>query len=348
MSDATSPAAQLAGGQAGGPAVGGSVSRILRRNSWVLALWALLGGMFAFTWIIQPNYGSGAFTILAIAALPYAFATAAQAMAVLAGGIDLSVAAMMTLTSVSAAVLMQGQSEEFAVLAVALILLMGLGIGTINGLAVVLTRVPDIVVTLAFFFIWEGAALLVLDRPGGSSAAWLRGLIIGSAGADLIPVEISQWIPKALLLLVVALGVVWLPVRRSRVGLSMYAVGSDRLAAFRSGVPVERTKVAAYALSGLFAAMGGLVLTMNTGIGTPIQGPYLLASVAAVVLGGVSLTGGRGGLVGPIVAVFILRLARQDLTFMAVDPNVAQVVEGLIMVAVVLVGALVAMRSQRA
>lgn len=347
MSDATSPAARTAGGLAGGPAAGGSLSRFARRNSWVLALWALLGALFVFTWIIQPNYGPGAFTILAIAALPYAFATAAQAMAVLAGGIDLSVAAMMTLTSVSAAVLMQGQSEESAVVAVALILLMGLGIGAINGLAVVVTRVPDIVVTLAFFFIWEGAALLVLDRPGGSSAAWLRELIIGSVGADLIPVEISRWIPKALLLLVVTLGVVWLPVRRSRIGLSMYAVGSDPLAAFRSGVPVARTKVAAYALGGLFAAMGGLALTMNTGIGTPIQGPYLLASVAAVVLGGVSLTGGRGGLVGPIVAVFILRLARQDLTFMAVDPNVAQVVEGLIMVAVVLVGALVAMRSRR-
>ncbi len=72
-----------------------------------------------------------------------------------------------------------------------------------------------------------------------------------------------------------------------------------------------------------------------------------MASVAAVVLGGVSLAGGRGGLVGPIVAVFILRLARQDLTLLSIDPNVAQVVEGLIMVSVVLVGALVALRSRR-
>jgi ribose transport system permease protein len=129
--------------------------------------------------------------------------------------------------------------------------------------------------------------------------------------------------------------------------LAIYAVGSNQLAAFRSGISVNRTKVAAYALCGLFAAMGGLVLTMNTGIGTPIQGPYLLASVAAVVLGGVSLAGGKGGLVGPIVGVFILRLARQDLTLMSIDPNLAQVTEGLIMVSVVLVGALVALRSRR-
>ena len=162
-----------------------------------------------------------------------------------------------------------------------------------------------------------------------------------------MPAEVGAWLPKALLLLVVSLGVVWIPLKRSRLGLWMYAVGSDRLAAFRSGVPVDRTRVAAYALCGLFAAMGGLILTMNTGVGTPIQGPYLMASVAAVVLGGVSLAGGRGGLVGPIVAVFILRLARQDLTLLSIDPNVAQVVEGLIMVSVVLVGAVVALRSRR-
>ena len=113
----------------------------------------------------------------------------------------------------------------------------------------------------------------------------------------------------------------------------MYAVGSDRQAAFRSGVPVQRTKVARYALAGLFAAMGGLVAhDDHRATATPLQGPYLLASVAAAVLGGVSLAGGRGGLVGPIIAVFILRLARQDLTLMSVDPNVAQIVEGLIMV----------------
>jgi ribose transport system permease protein len=303
--------------------------------------------MLVFTKIIQPDYGASAFAILTLAALPYAFATAGQTMAIIAGGVDLSLAAMMTLLSVTAAVLMDGQSEEFGVVAVAAILLMGLGVGAINGLAVVITRVPDIVVTLAFFFIWEGAALMVLDAPGGAASVWLKELIIGSVGVGFIPADLSAYLPKALLLLIVALGVVWIPLRRSRFGLALYAVGSDRRAAHRSGVNVNRTKVGSYALAGLFAAMGGLVLTMNTGIGTPIQGPYVMASVAAAVLGGVSLAGGKGGLVGPILAVFILRLARQDLTLMSVDPNVAQVVEGVIMVSVVLVGAVVALRGRR-
>ncbi len=331
----------------GSDSTAAGLRRFIRRNGWVLALWALLAALFVFTKLIQPDYGTAAFGILVLATLPYAFATAGQTMAIIAGGIDLSMAAMMTLLSVSAAALMHNQSEEFGILAVAFILLMGLGVGAINGLSVVLTRVPDIVVTLSFFFIWEGAALMVMDSPGGGAATWLKELIIGTVGGGGIPADVSAFFPKALILLIVAIGVVWIPLKRSRLGLSMYAIGSDKLAAHRSGVAVDRTKVASYALAGLFAAMGGLALTMSTGIGTPMQGPYLMASVAAAVLGGVSLAGGKGGLVGPILAVFILRLARQDLTLMSVDPNVTQVIEGLIMVVVVLVGAVVALRGRR-
>ena len=92
--------------------------------------------------------------------------------------------------------------------------------------------------------------------------------------------------------------------------------------------------------------MGGLSLTMSTGIGAPIPGPYLMASVAAVVLGGVMLGGGKGGLLGPIVAVFVLRLVRTILTLLAVDPNVTAIFEGTIMVGVVMLGAYLAMRSR--
>ena len=162
-----------------------------------------------------------------------------------------------------------------------------------------------------------------------------------------MPAAITDWIPKALVLLVLAVGVVWIPLARSKTGLAIYAVGSDSVAAFRSGVSVGRTRVIAYALSGLFAAMGGLALTMSTGIGAPIPGPYLLASVAAVVLGGVTLGGGRGGIIGPLVAVFILRLVRTDLTFLSVDPNITTVVEGAIMVIVVIIGGLLAMKARK-
>jgi ribose transport system permease protein len=246
----------------------------------------------------------------------------------------------MALTSVVAASQMKGQSEEFGVAVVLTVLLLGLLIGAINGSLVVLTRVPDIVVTLAMSFVWAGCALLVLKSPGGGSAVWLKELIKGPLASDLIP--------KAAVVLIIVVALIWIPLRRARLGLSIYAIGSDRLAAFRSGVSVGRTRIIAYALMGLFAALGGISLTASTGIGTPVPGPYTLLSVAAVVLGGVSLAGGRGGVFGPIVAVVILQLIRTDMTFLSVDPNLAVVAQGLILIGVVMVGSLIQLRRSRA
>jgi ribose transport system permease protein len=272
--------------------------------------------------------------------LPLALAAVAQAVVVIAGGIDLSIGSMMALTSVISAALMKGQAEEFGVAVVIGVLLLGLVIGAINGSLVVLTRVPDIVVTLAMSFVWAGCALLVLKTPGGGSAQWLKDLVIGSLG--------NEWIPKGAVVLIVIVALIWIPVRRSRLGLSIYAIGSNQLAAFRSGVSVARTKVAAYALTGLLSALAGLSLTASTGIGTPVPGPYTLLSVAAVVLGGVSLAGGRGGVFGPIVAVVILQLIRTDMTFLNVNTNLATVLQGLILIGVVMVGSLIQIRRARA
>lgn len=317
-----------------------------RRQSWVIGLIALFMLLLVCTRIIQPHYGASDFGSLAQAALPYAFAVAGQAIIVLAGGIDLSIAAMMAVTSVTAAVLMKDSSATSAIYAVPLVVAFGFLLGSLNGVLIVLSRVPDIVVTLAMLFVLQGLALLILPSPGGGAADWLRSLSVGALSIPGVPDTITAWIPRALLVVVIAIAVVWIPLKRSRLGLSIYAIGSSQLAAFRSGVPVARTRILAYALGGMFASFGGLSLTMSTGIGAPIPGPYLLASVAAVVLGGVALSGGRGGLVGPIVAVFVLRLVRTDLTLMAVDPNVTTIIEGVIMVVVVMLGALLALRTR--
>jgi ribose transport system permease protein len=234
---------------------------------------------------------------------------------------------------------MKDRPEEFAVLVVVGVILLGLAIGAVNGALVVLTRVPDIVLTLAMSFVWAGFALLVLKTPGGGSADWLKALVKGSL--------LNEWIPKAAVVLVLVVAVVWIPLRRSRLGLSIYAIGGNQLAAFRSGVSVGRTKVLAYALTGVFAALGGIALTASTGIGTPVPGPYTLMSVAAVVLGGVSLAGGRGGVFGPIVGVVILQLIRTDMTFLNVNTNLAVVLQGVILIGVVMIGSLAQIRRAR-
>jgi ribose transport system permease protein len=308
----------------------------MKKHAWVISLAVLLAVLLALTKIIQPGCGASGSESLARAALPFGFATSGMAVVIIAGGIDLSVASMMAVCAVTTAVLME---RIAGVPAVIIVLLAGVAMGAINGLLIVLTKVPDIVVTLAMLFVWEGVALLILSSPGGSTADWLQGTIRGSL--------IFSWLPKAFLIIAMVLALLWWPLQRTKLGLSIYAIGSDELAAFRSGISIGPTKVAAYAICGLFCAFGGLSLAALTGIGEPVPGPYLMASIAAVVLGGVVLGGGKGGLLGPLLAVFVLRIIRTLLTLMAVDPNVTTIVEGVIMVGVVMIGTALTLKGTR-
>jgi len=311
----------------------------VRREGWVVGLIALLALLLVFTKIIQPSYDATGLQSLAINVLPLAFAAVAQAIVVIAGGIDLSIGSIIALTSVVAATQFQGRSPEVAVGVAIGVLLLGMLVGAVNGIVTVASRVADIIVTLAMSFVWAGAALLVINAPGGKAAPWLITIVSGSLGVDFLP--------KALIVILAVTALIWIPVRRSRIGLSLYAIGSNQLAAFRSGVSVGRSKIVAYALGGLFSALGGLALVATTTQGDPVPGGYTLTSVAAIVLGGVSLAGGRGGVLGPIIAVMILAQIRTDMTFLSVNPNLATVAQGAILILVVMLGSLAQLRRSR-
>jgi ribose transport system permease protein len=312
------------------------IARAMGGDAWTIGLAVTFIVLYVFTLLLRPAYGLEA---LATASLPVAFAAAGQAIVVISGGIDLSIGSVITLTNVISAVLLLN-APELSVPIVIAVLLIGILVGLVNGTLVVISRVPDIVVTLAMLFVWAGAALLILRTPGGESVPWLNDLIDGGIVIDAVP--------RALVVLLVIVGLVWIPLRRSRLGLSLYAIGSNQLAAFRSGVSVGRTKVISYGFAGLFAALGGLALTASTGVGQPVPGPYLLLSVAAIVLGGVSLAGGRGGLLGPIIGIFILGLIRADMLFLGVQSAFSTVIQGVIMVVVVMLGAFVTLRRRTA
>jgi ribose transport system permease protein len=318
------------------------LARFARNHAWTLGLLGFFAVLLLFTKYVNQNYSLGSLASTATSVLPLALAAVAQAVAVISGGLDLSVSSQMALTSCVAATLMASYPGDGTALGIViLVLLLGLLLGAINGALVVLTKVPDIIVTLATYFVWAGFALLVRPAPGGSAAGWLKGLVVGSLGIE--------WLPKAALVLVVIVAVIWIPLSRSRLGLSLYSIGSNRLAAFRSGVPVNRTKLLSYVITGLVAAFAGLSLTASTGIGSPVPEPtYVLISIGAVVLGGVSLAGGVGGVFGPIVAVVVLQLIRDDMTFMRVDPNYGLVAQGFILIGVLMVGSFVQMRRSRA
>jgi len=298
--------------------------RSLRRDPSLFFMPALLIVSLAITVAIHPQFSDFDLQSLAMGALPLAFAAAAQTLVVISGGIDLSIGSVM-------AVAMEKASFGQSLLLAVAVLVAGAVIGALNGLIVIVSRIPDVVATLTTGFIWGGIALVILEKPGGGAPQEFLNLGTGTL--------FTSWLPNALVLLVVAVSVIWIPLRRSKLGLQLYAVGSDRIAAFRSGVNIDRTRFAAYIFSGLFSAVGGLGLTMTTGIGAPLAGVYYtLSGLAAVVVGGVSLAGGRGGILGPVMAAFVLTLIPTDLIFLNIDPNFGQVIQGTLIVVIVMIG----------
>jgi ribose transport system permease protein len=313
--------------------------RFVRRHRWTMGVYGLLVASLVFTVAIHPTYSAFDVKSLALGALPLALAAAAQTVVVLSGGIDLTVGPMMAVTNVLAARAMLHSSFRDALLIAAVVLILGCVAGAFNGFLVVFSRVPDIVVTLAMSFVWGGVALLILEKPGGGAPLDFQNMAQET--------WLSPWVPNALILLIVVVAVVWVPLHASRPGLALYAIGSDRTAAHASGVNVPLARVLAYTISGAFCAAGGLALTMTTGIGSPLSGTfYTLSGVATIVLGGVSLAGGRGGMLGPMAAAFILTLIPADLIFLGIDPNYGQVIQGVVIVLVVMVGGLAALRRK--
>jgi ribose transport system permease protein len=311
------------------------LARGVRRHGWTVGIFALLL-VFALYWRSATPVKWGPFDVqsLAIDALPLAFVAMGQAIVILSGGVDLSVGSLMSFVNVLAAKEMvhMGYGASLAY-AVGLVLL-GAAIGAVTGSVIVVTGVADIIVTLAGLFVLAGAALAVLQVPGGGAPLKYQNLVtLDTVG--------SHWIPSALVIVLAAYAILWLTVRRSRIGLALYAIGSNRDRAYLAGVKVARTRILAYAFSGAFAALGGLALTAASGSGDPNAGSiYTLNSVAAVVLGGVSLLGGVGGLIGPIAAAFVLTLVKTVLIIKGVNQNWAQVIQGALIVVVVMIGGL--------
>jgi ribose transport system permease protein len=314
--------------------------RNLRLHGWTTGVWLILLAMIPYWRSLSQQSFQFDIQALAIDALPLCFAAMAQAVVVISGGIDLSVGSLMGLMNVLSAKYMVGMSfREALAFALAVILLSALA-GGFTGLVITLTRIPDIVVTLGMLFVWYGVGLWVMEIPGGGAPERFFNLALGSVG--------DTGIPGAAAVLAVAFAVLWLPFRWLRPGLSLYAVGSDRNAAYLSGIGVARARVGAYVLGGAFAGLGGLALTATAGIGDPNSGSiYTLNSVAAVVLGGVSLLGGIGGLIGPIAAAYILTLSKTLLLIRGTDPNYAAVYQGILIILVVVVGTLLSRKTYR-
>jgi ribose transport system permease protein len=222
-----------------------------------------------------------------------------QTLVILTGGFDLSCGAVLSLVNALLATHM-GASPGSQALWAGIGLLVGAGIGGVNGLLVAYLRLQPVVVTLATMFITQGAAILILPKPGGRIGQELSTFLTMDAIPNLLPAPV--------VVLAVAL-LVWGLVKRSRLGTAIYAVGSDAEAARGNGVRVPRTIFLTYLLAGLYYGAAGVFVGATTGSGDPLVGrPMLMQTFAAVVLGGTLLGGGRGGLLGTVFGAFTLMI----------------------------------------
>jgi ribose transport system permease protein len=317
-----------------------AVGLFARRHAWTGAVVAFFAVLLAWNASQTRNFGAFEIQTMLASTLALAYLAMAQSVVVIGGGIDLSVGALLVLANCLTARFMEGTGFGGSVLVAAGCLAVTALLGALTGLVISVSRIPDIIVTLATSFVWGGAALFVLRTPGGGTSPTFQTLVLGSGNA---------WWP-ALLCLLGPLLLVWAPLRRSRRGIAIYALGSSSDAAFLSGVDPLRTKVVAYAFSGLLCGLAGTATTAFTGGGSPqstIAMTATLNSVAAIVLGGVALSGGIGGLVGPVFAVWCLYLIPNIMLGLGVDPSYGEVVKGVVVVLVVLVGGLLRARRSR-
>jgi ribose transport system permease protein len=262
-----------------------------------------------------------------------AFVAMAQTMVVITGGIDLSVGMVLLLTNCMASWLVIGTPLE-TTLGVVAVLLAGALCGAINGAIVIYGRLQPIVTTIASGAVYFGIALLLRPFPGGS---------VNEDLADAMTGRIFDVVPTSLVGLAVVILLIWVPFSRSVFGRAAYAAGSSETAAFMSGMPIRRGKFLSYTLAGLTAAVGGLFLTFFTYTGDAALASgnaYTLFSIAAVVLGGVSLFGGKGSAIGAVFGALAFRTIGDLLFVFDFDPIWQPLFQGLILLVAVSLGAL--------
>jgi len=255
----------------------------------------------------------------------------AQTLVVLTSGIDLSVGMVMVLANCLASGIVVGTPLMTAA-GVLGVLFVGCACGAINGLIVIYGRLQPIVTTIATGAIYYGVALALRPVPGGDVDASL---------ADALTGQLPGGVPASLAVLFALVVIIWLPFRRSAIGRAAYALGSSEVAAYMSGVPIRRAKLVAYTLSGLLASVAGLFLTFITYTGEASAangGAYTLYSIAAVVLGGVSLFGGSGSAIGAICGALMFRTIGDLLFVFNVEPLWQPLFQGLVLLAAVCLG----------
>jgi ribose transport system permease protein len=289
-------------------------------------------------WLMPNRFRPEGWGLLVGLAAPLIGAAIASTPPILAGrgGLDLSVGPLMGLVNaiiVKVMVVDLGLSSPWLIVPAALLL--GAAVGAVNGLLATVLRIQPIVGTLGTYLVLSGLTLTILPAPVGPAPDWLKAL----AGNWAI-------VPLGLVLLS------WFALRRTPYYDNLMATGSDDRAAYTAGMPVGATRFLSYVLAGIYAGAAGLMLTALIGSADPnIGATYTLIAISAVALGGISLAGGRGGVVGAAIGALDIFLLQNALTFFNISTYVLQIAYGAILVIAVVLTALqtlvIARRSSR-
>jgi ribose transport system permease protein len=273
------------------------------------------------------RFSFGAWGTLIGLAAPLIGAALASTPAILGGrgGIDVSVGPLMGfVNALLIKTLVSDAGIDTPWILVPAALAVGAAVGAFNGLLAAIVRIQPIVATLGTYLILTGVTLTLLPGPMGVAPLWLKSL----AGPTAV-------LPLGLVLLA------WWGFRQLPVYDHLMAVGSDDRAAYSAGIAVTQVRFLSYVLTGLFAGAAGLMLTALIGSADPATGPtYTLLAISSVALGGISLAGGRGGLVGAAIGAVDIFLLQSALTFFNVSTYVLQVAYGAILVLAVILTAL--------
>jgi len=273
--------------------------------------------------ILSPTFLSiGNIRAMLVAAAILVILAVAQSFVITTGGIDLSISATMTLGAVGFGIAWQA-GLGFWLSAIVAIISAGV-IGIVNGLLIARGKVTDFIATLGTLSVATGLALIVTSgKPVSITSPDLLRLTTGSV-----------WIVGYPFIVAIVVGAVgWFVMFRTRFGLHVQAVGGSEEAAVANGVNASRVRIAVYLIAALLAGLASLLLVARIGAAEPaINTSYLLNSIAAVVLGGVSLTGGRAKIVGPILGALLLTALTNGLTLLGVSQFYQPLAVGLVVV----------------
>ena len=288
---------------------------------FVLLVLLVIGLQVARPGMISADWASSTIRF----AVPLAILAACQTLTMLTGGIDLSAA---SIASMSAYIIATQSPEHGPFVAIAIALVVCAIAGAVNGIGVGIFRVHPLIMTLAMSLVVLGAVtvyqrfVVAVGARTPDVVAWLGG---GNTGG----------VPNSLLLFVPLAAVVLLGLRRSGYGRLLYAVGDNEIAARLSGVRVWQVLMVLYVISAVLAGLAGLILTgVTNSASATLADRYLLPSVAAAVIGGTSIFGGRGGYSGTIVGALILTVLTSLLTVLQMPEPVRQILFGVIILAV--------------